>query len=162
MPWICYLLRVSGAQRWCDLCDHMRTCVLADGPKPKKTHTKLDKNIGCHLKKKTIGTPKVFQRLYVFHLYAQRNHSLSAPTQTTNHKPQTTNHKPQTTNHKPQTTNHKPQTTTRPTTQHHNHHDGEVRKNGIPYALGLTRSIAYRRNCLVNRNPYIMLRWLFT
>ena len=55
----------------------------------------------------------------------------------------THNHKPQTTNHKPQTTNHKPQL--RPTT--HNHHD-EVRKHRIPYALGLTRSIAYRRKGL--------------
>jgi hypothetical protein len=55
----------------------MRTRVLADGPKPKKTHKKYDENIGRHLKKKKIGTPKVFQRLYVFHLYAQRNHSLS-------------------------------------------------------------------------------------
>jgi hypothetical protein len=55
----------------------MRTRVLADGPKPKKTHTKYDENIGGHLKKKKIGTPKVFQRLYVFHLHAQRNHSLS-------------------------------------------------------------------------------------
>jgi hypothetical protein len=54
----------------------MRTRVLADGPKPKKTHKKYDENIGRHLKKKKIGTPKVFQRLYVFHLYAQRNHSL--------------------------------------------------------------------------------------
>ena len=41
-------------------------------------------------------------------------------------------------------------------TTHHNHHD-EVRKNGIRYALGLTRSIAYRRNCLVNRNPDIVV-----
>jgi hypothetical protein len=41
----------------------MRTRVLADGPKPKKTHTKYDENIGRHLKKKKIGTPKVFQRL---------------------------------------------------------------------------------------------------
>jgi hypothetical protein len=41
-------------------------------------------------------------------------------------------------------------TTTRPTT-HHYHHD-EVRKNGIPYALGLTQS-TYCRNFLVNRNP---------
>jgi len=38
------------------------------------------------------------------------------------------------------THNHKPQTTTGPTTPTHNHHD-EVRKNGIPYALGLTRSM---------------------
>ena len=42
----------------------MRTRVLAaDGPKPKKTHKKYDENIGRHLKKKKIGTPKVFQRL---------------------------------------------------------------------------------------------------
>jgi hypothetical protein len=54
------------------------------------------------------------------------------------------------------THNHKPQTTTRPPTTHHNHHD-EVGKNGIRYALGLTRSIAYRRNCLVNRNPDIVV-----
>jgi hypothetical protein len=54
------------------------------------------------------------------------------------------------------THNHKPQTTTWPPTTHHNHHD-EVRKNGIRYALGLTRSIAYRRNCLVNRNPDIVV-----
>ncbi len=56
----------------------MRTRVLADGQKTKKTHTKYDENIGRHLKNQQIGTPKVFQRLYVFHLYAQRNHSLSA------------------------------------------------------------------------------------
>jgi hypothetical protein len=55
----------------------MRTCVLADGQRTKKPHKKYDENIGRHLKKKKIGTPKVFQRLYVFHLYAQRNHSLS-------------------------------------------------------------------------------------
>ena len=53
------------------------------------------------------------------------------------------------------THNHKPQTTTEPTTQH-NHHD-EVWKNGIPYALGLTRSIAHRQNCLVNRNLDIVV-----
>jgi hypothetical protein len=46
-------------------------------------------------------------------------------------------------------------TTTRPTT-HHYHHD-EVRKNGILYALGLTQSIAYCRNFLVNRNPDIVV-----
>ena len=55
----------------------MRTCILANGPTPKKTHKKLDGNIGHHLKKKKTGTPKVFQRVYVFHLHAQRNHSLS-------------------------------------------------------------------------------------
>jgi len=58
----------------------MRTRVLADGFTPlrsTKSHTKLTKNIGHHPKKKKIGTSKVFQRLYVFHLYAQRNHSLS-------------------------------------------------------------------------------------
>jgi hypothetical protein len=37
-----------------------------------------------------------------------------------------------------------------------NHHD-EVRENGIPYALGLTRSIAYRRNRLVNRKTAIIV-----
>ena len=49
------------------------------------------------------------------------------------------------------TYNHKPQLGPQ-----HNHHD-EVRKNGIPYALGLTLSIASCRNCLVNRNPYIVV-----
>ena len=42
-----------------------------------KSLKKLDENIGHHPKKEKIGTPKVFQRLYVFHLYAQRNHSLT-------------------------------------------------------------------------------------
>jgi hypothetical protein len=56
--------------------------------------------------------------------------------------------------HQHTTTNNKQQTTTWPTT--HNNHD-KVRKNGIPYALGLTRSIAYPRNCLVNRNPDIVV-----
>jgi hypothetical protein len=46
-------------------------------------------------------------------------------------------------------------TTTWPTT-HHYHHD-KVRKNGIPYALGLTQSIAYRQNFLINKNPYIVV-----
>jgi hypothetical protein len=53
---------------------HTRTCRWTKAK--KNTHTKYDENIGRHLKKKKIGTPKVFQRLYVFHLYAQRNHSL--------------------------------------------------------------------------------------
>ena len=34
--------------------------------------------------------------------------------------------------------------------QHRHHHD-EVQKNGISYAVGLMRSIAYRRIRLVNR-----------
>jgi hypothetical protein len=53
------------------------------------------------------------------------------------------------------THNHKPQLGPQHITLS-NHHD-EVRKNGIPYALGLMRSIAYRRNCLVNRNPDIIV-----
>ena len=44
----------------------MRTCILANGPTPKKTHTKMDRNIGHHLKNKNKGTPKVFQRVYIF------------------------------------------------------------------------------------------------
>ncbi len=44
------------------------------------------------------------------------------------------------------TLNHKPQVGP----QHRHHHD-EVRKNGISYAVGLMRSIAYRRIRLVNR-----------
>ncbi len=40
------------------------------------TLNKITKKIGqkhrTPSKKKKIGTPKVFQRLYVFHLYAQR------------------------------------------------------------------------------------------
>ncbi len=51
-------------------------------------------------------------------------------------------------------THTQPQTTTRPTTR--NHHD-EVQKNGIPYAVSLTRSIAYRRNRLVNRKTAIIV-----
>ena len=49
--------------------------------------------------------------------------------------------------------NHKPQL--RP--QHCNHHD-EVQKNVIPYAVGLTRSIGYRWNCLVNRKTAIIVK----
>ena len=49
--------------------------------------------------------------------------------------------------------NHKPQLYP----QHRNHHD-EVWKNVIPYALGLTRSIAYLRNCLVNRKTAIIVK----
>ena len=52
---------------------HMHTCKWANA---KKKHKKLDGNIGHHLKKKKTGTTKVFQRVYVFHLHAQRNHSL--------------------------------------------------------------------------------------
>ncbi len=51
------------------------------------------------------------------------------------------------------THNHKPQL--RPTT--HNYHD-EVRKNGIPFSLGLMWSIAYHRNCLVNRKTAIVVK----
>ncbi len=38
--------------------------------------------------------------------------------------------------------------------QHRHHHD-KVQKHGISYALGLMRSIAYRRICLVNRKTAI-------
>jgi hypothetical protein len=48
-----------------------------------------------------------------------------------------------------------PQTTTWPTTP--SYHD-EVRKNGISYAVGLMRSIAYRRICLVNRKTAIVAK----
>ncbi len=41
--------------------------------------------------------------------------------------------------------------------QHRHHHD-EVRKNGISYAVGLMRSIAYRRIRLVNRKTAIIAR----
>ncbi len=61
MQWICYLFRVSGAGDGAIYASIW--CVLADGPKPKKTHKKYDENIGRHLKKKKIGTPKVFQRI---------------------------------------------------------------------------------------------------
>jgi hypothetical protein len=52
---------------------HTLTCRWTT---PKKTQKNCEGNIGHHLKKKKKRTPKVFQRLYVFHLYAQRNHSL--------------------------------------------------------------------------------------
>jgi len=48
------------------------------------------------------------------------------------------------------TLNHKPQLS-----QQHRHHD-EVWKNGISYAVGLMRSIAYRRICLVNSKTAIV------
>jgi hypothetical protein len=48
-----------------------------------------------------------------------------------------------------------PQTTTWPTTP--SYHD-EVRKNGISYAVGLMRSIAYRRIRLVNRKTSIVAK----
>ncbi len=51
------------------------------------------------------------------------------------------------------TLNHKPQLGP----QHHHHHD-EVRKNGIPYAVGLMRSIAYPRIRLVNRKTAIIAK----
>ncbi len=51
------------------------------------------------------------------------------------------------------TRNHKPQLLP----QHCNHHD-EVRKNGIPYAVGLMRSIGYRQNRLVNRKTAIIVK----
>ncbi len=68
MPWICYLLRVSGAGDgaiYASICAH---AYLQMDQSQKNTHKKYDENIGRHLKKKKIGTPKVFQRLYVFHL----------------------------------------------------------------------------------------------
>ena len=49
------------------------------------------------------------------------------------------------------TLNHKPQLSP----QHRHHHD-EVRKNGISYAVGLMRSIAYRRIRLVNKKTAIV------
>jgi hypothetical protein len=51
------------------------------------------------------------------------------------------------------TLNHKPQLGP----QHRHHHD-EVRKNGISYAVGLMRSIAYRQICLVNRKTAIVAK----
>jgi hypothetical protein len=56
----------------------MRTRVLEDGFSPlrsKKSHKKLDKNIGHHPKKKKKERQKC-SNVYLFHLYAQRNHSL--------------------------------------------------------------------------------------
>ena len=41
--------------------------------------------------------------------------------------------------------------------QHRRHHD-EVRKNEISYTVGLMRSIAYRRICLVNRKTAIVAK----
>jgi len=69
------------------LCIHMRTHILADGPTPKKTQ-KIGRKHRTPSEKEKKGTPKVFQRLYVFHLYAQRNHSL-----TLTKKPHLTNKK---------------------------------------------------------------------
>ena len=43
----------------------------------KKSQQKKGKNVGHHLKKKKTGTSAMFQCLYVFHLSAQRNHSLT-------------------------------------------------------------------------------------
>ena len=51
------------------------------------------------------------------------------------------------------TLNHKPQLGP----QHRHHHD-EVRKNGISYAVGLMRSIAYHQICLVNRKTAIVAK----
>jgi hypothetical protein len=42
----------------------MRTRILANGPTPKKTHKKLDGNIGRHLKKKNGNAKSV--PTYVF------------------------------------------------------------------------------------------------
>jgi hypothetical protein len=53
----------------------MRTRLLADGPRQKTTH-KMRRKHRTPSEKEKKRTPKVFQRLYVFHLYAQRNHSL--------------------------------------------------------------------------------------
>ena len=54
----------------------MRTPILADGPTPKKHTHKIGLKHRTTSEKEKKGTPKVFQRLYVFQLYAQRNHSL--------------------------------------------------------------------------------------
>jgi hypothetical protein len=51
------------------------------------------------------------------------------------------------------TLNHEPQLGP----QHRHHHD-EVWKNGISYAVGLMRSIAYHRICLVNRKTVIVAK----
>jgi len=51
------------------------------------------------------------------------------------------------------TLNHKPQLSP----QHRHHHD-EVRKNGNSYAVGLMRSIAYRRIRLVNKKTAIVAK----
>ena len=51
------------------------------------------------------------------------------------------------------TLNHKPQLGP----QHCHNHD-EVRKNGISYAVGLMRSIAYRRIRLVNKKTAIVAK----
>jgi hypothetical protein len=49
------------------------------------------------------------------------------------------------------THNHKPQLGP----QHRHHHD-KVGKNGISYAVGLMRSIAYPLICLVNRKTHLV------
>ena len=54
------------------------------------------------------------------------------------------------------TLNHKPQLSP----QHRHHHD-EVWKNGISYAVGLIRSIAYRRIRLVNKKTAIVANMTF-
>jgi hypothetical protein len=51
------------------------------------------------------------------------------------------------------TLNHKPQLGPQ-----HRHHQDEVRKNGISYAVGLMRSIAYCRIRLVNRKTSIVAK----
>jgi hypothetical protein len=53
------------------------------------------------------------------------------------------------------TLNHKPQLGP----QHRHHHD-EVRKNGISYAVGLMRSVAYCQICLVNRKTAIVAKMI--
>ncbi len=52
-----------------------------------------------------------------------------------------------------QRTNHKPKLCL----QHCNHHD-KMRKNVIPYGVGLTQSIGYCRNRLANRKTAIIVR----
>jgi hypothetical protein len=53
---------------------HTLTCRWTNA---KKSTHKIGQKHRMPSEKEKKGTPKVFQRLYFFHLYAQRNHSLS-------------------------------------------------------------------------------------
>ena len=59
------------------LCAHTRTCRWFFTSTLNKITHKIDQKHRTPSEKKKFGTSKVFQRLYVFHLYAQRNHSLN-------------------------------------------------------------------------------------
>ena len=61
----------------CESCCFNVECLSLKEGVVKESKKKLKKSIRNHLKNKKPGTSAVFQCLYVFHLYAQRNHSLN-------------------------------------------------------------------------------------